>query len=91
MVVMMAIKVRFRLKHEGTAPTQRPSLTSVEVRTHPDAQPRFPLFSSVTNHNCSKSASALNEWSAYWPRTKRAGQETDEFAYVAAVVSCLGL
>ena len=91
MIVMMAVNLLFRLKHEGTAPTQRPSLTSVEVRTHPDAQPRFPLFSAVANHNRSESASAPNEWSAYWSRTKRAGQEAAEFAYVAAVVSCLGL
>ena len=29
-------------KHEGAAPTQRPPLLNVEVRTHPDAEPRFP-------------------------------------------------
>lgn len=59
MVVMTAVNVRLGLKHEEVAPTQRPPLTSVEERTHPDAQPRFPLFSSVTNLSGSQSTYAF--------------------------------
>ena len=85
------MKLRFRLKHEGAASTQRPPLTSVEVRTHPDAQPRFPLFSSVTHHYRSESAGTFGELLACWLRKKRVTKNDEQFGYAIAVAGCIGL
>ena len=51
-----------QMKHEGAASTQRPPLTSVEVRTHPDAQPRFPLFPSANNYFSGIRLSSFDEF-----------------------------
>lgn len=75
----------FRPKHKGTAPIQRPPLASVEERTHPDAQPRFPLFSSVAHYRRNESTFARDEGPANRHRQSEANHAGVEYA--AAVAS----
>jgi hypothetical protein len=53
-----------QLKARRGGPHPEAASYQYEERTHPDALPRFPLFSTVLNHNRSERENSLNEYGA---------------------------